>query len=103
MRRIESIDMRFEGDINRSWTLHYSDGITENYYAYESSPRKEWTDERTWDTDPLLDSYLEAVSNVVLSYFDDDVICSSVTEITKIDPHGWVSMKNVTVRPLNFD
>ena len=70
MKTIEYIDIRIEGEPNTNWMLNYSDGSSEEFYAYEESPRYEEDDSRVLDRDPSLAINLDSMA----SWFRDQVM-----------------------------
>lgn len=66
-------EVRLEGDVNRNWTLHKSDGSKEGYYSIEGSPQREGDDERVYNYDVKLAEFLDYISyETVPPEFDAD-------------------------------
>ena len=85
---ITSFTVRLEGEINTMWTFNYSDGSSDDYYAYEGSPQSSLDDRRVHDYDPKLALLLEILQKMTPPPEDEDgavdVEYDSYCRITKI-------------------
>ena len=96
MKRITSISMCLEADINREWTLMYNDGSYERFYAYEESPRRNSDDSYVHTTDPKLHKFLEDLSEkmyAILMIDEDEAI-----RIEDLTPNGDFTSKTKIYR-----
>ena len=91
MRNIQSIDIRFESDINTMWTLHHHDGTTTNFTSIDGGGITDDSD----DSDPgwLITNYLWSVCNSITSSIS---IIDQVVEVKNLSPEGAITL-NTTI------
>jgi len=79
MKSVSCVSVRLEGSVNCDWKVTYMDGTKEEFYAYEESPKRSFTDETVWNTDQILSDFLSEqcveLGNAIGGWNPDDNDC----------------------------
>ena len=83
MNNIKSIDIRFEGDVNTNWDLHYNDGSCKSYYSIDGDgPLSCGDDSDVYSSNPELYSLLLILQQLIGSQYDLNTKVVDITGLT---------------------